>query len=187
MSPNEVSRALRLRLAGELKINLGALGRRTESVRRMLAAREGTAEGGATELRTLALALEIERFYTAVDATLERRLQGLDGDTPRGAHGQADLLRAASVPLAGFRPALVSVSAAAALRELISPCHFARHAYDVEPRSARVDALGALVLSIEAELLESLGAIVRHLEQQTRVIVDPALVAPAEGVALCGS
>lgn len=164
MSPAEVARALRLRLAGELKSDLGALGRRADGVRRLLPDSSARHEDATSHVRTLALAFEIERFYTAVEATLERLLDGLDGASPRGAHWHTELLRAASVPLTGLRPALISDSAAATLRDLLGFRHFARHAYDVEPRTARVDELGAMVVAVADDLAGSLGAIVTHLE-----------------------
>lgn len=164
MSPAEVSRALRLRLAGEVKSDLGALGRRADSVRSLLPTSSTSHEDANAHLRTLALAFEIERFYTAVEATLERLLDGLDGASPRGAHWHTELLRAASVPLTGLRPALISESTAATLRDLLGFRHFARHAYDVDPRAARVEELGAMVVSVAGELAVSLGAIVMHLE-----------------------
>ena len=162
MSPAEVSRALRLRLAGELRVDLGAIERRAEAVRRLLALDD--ASDREPYVRTLALAFEIERFYTSVEATLERMLDGLDGSSPRGAHWHSELLRAASVQLAGLRPELISAAAASSLRDLLGFRHFARHAYDAEPNGARVDELAASVAAIAADLARTLGAVVTHLE-----------------------
>jgi hypothetical protein len=164
MSPAEVSRALRLRLAGELKVDLRAIERRAEAVSRLSALPSAEAPAAEPHVRTLALAFEIERFYTAVEATLERLLEGLDGGAPRGAHWHSELLRAASVPLPGLRPELISPEAATNLRDLLGFQHFARHAYDAEPNPMRVDELARTVLGVASELSRTLGALVTHLE-----------------------
>jgi len=153
-----------LRLAGELRVDLGAIARRADAVRTLLTVDTRLDAGSAPHVRTLALAFEIERFYTAVEATLERLLDGLDGASPRGAHWHAELLRASSVPIPGFRPELISSHAATMLRDLLGFRHFARHAYDAEPQPQRVDELGAMVVTVTIDLARTLGAVVTHLE-----------------------
>ena len=58
------------------------------------------------------LEFEIERWYTAIEATLERALRGLDGTAPEGRSWHEDLLRNAGLAVEGFRPALISPEAA---------------------------------------------------------------------------
>lgn len=165
MSPAEVSRALRLRLAGELRVDLDAIERRAAAVHELLF---DAADAGDTtkvaHLRTLALAFELERFYTAVEATLERLLQGLDGDAPRGASWHTELLRASCVPLPGLRPQLISATAANGLRDLLGFRHFARHAYDADPSPPRIDALASAIAPLATDVATSLAAIVAMLE-----------------------
>lgn len=164
MSPAEVAHALRLRLAGELRVDLAAIERRAEAVLRVLVLDDASEATGAPPIRTLALAFELERFYTAVEATLERLLDGIDGGSPRGSHWHAELLRASSVPLAGLRPELISATAAATLRDLLGFRHFSRHAYDSEPNAKRIDELAAMVASVAPDLSRTLRTIVTHLE-----------------------
>ena len=73
-------------------------------MRRVLEEPSEEASSRVAHLRTLALAFETERFYTAVEATLVRVLDELDGEAPRGARWHTDLLRAASVPVPGCGP-----------------------------------------------------------------------------------
>jgi hypothetical protein len=88
-------------------------------------------------MRALALAFEIERWYSAAEATLARIVRTIDGDVPAGPTWHAELLRAASVAIDDLRPAIVSKDAATELRELLKFRHFARHGYDREPEPSR--------------------------------------------------
>jgi hypothetical protein len=107
-------------------------------------------------MRALALAFEIERWYSAAEATLERIVRTIDGDVPAGPTWHAELLRAASVAIEDLRPAVVSRPVAAELRELLKFRHFARHGYDREPEPARMAEQAARVSrvqkTIDAEL-----------------------------------
>ncbi len=164
MSPAEVSVTVRLRLAAELRADLAALARRAASVA-YLATPKGKESGDAERTRTLALAFELERYYTAVEATLVRVLRSLDGDVPDGDRWHSELLRAASVPIAGLRPALVAPEAAAELRELLGFRHVARHGYDVEPELPRLTVLAARVARADGAVAGSLGRVAEELEQ----------------------
>ena len=130
----------------------------------MLEERSAGTSSHVAHLRTLALAFEIERFYTAVEATLVRVLDGLDGEAPRGAHWHTELLRAASVPLPGLRPELISPGVAGSLRDLLGFRHFARHAYDAEPNPVRIDELAATIAPLVADLAVTLGAVAVAIE-----------------------
>jgi hypothetical protein len=69
-------------------------------------------------MRTLALAFQLERFYTAVESVLSRILRTIDGDVPAGVYSHAEILRAASVEVEGLRPAVLTEEATDLLREL---------------------------------------------------------------------
>jgi hypothetical protein len=163
MAPHEVSRALRVRLAAELRLDLASVERRAVAVSELAAAPLQEDEAIA-HMRRLALAFELERFYTAVETSLERAIQALDGAVPRGAHWHAELLHAASVAVPGFRPALLTAEAASALRELLSFRHFARHSYDAEPDAKRLVELAAQVAVVVSAWRVSMPALFAELE-----------------------
>lgn len=152
-----------MRLAAELRVDLEAIERRVVTLSSF-----ASAEGHATEevehMRTLALAFELERFYTSMETTLTRALEALDGDVPRGPHWHAELLRAASVEIPGFRPALLAPEAATAMRTLLGFRHFARHAYDVEPEAKRVVELAQLAQLVGRAWRASLVELLAMLE-----------------------
>ena len=151
MSAIELAQALKARLAAELREDLASVERRGASVQTL--ARSADDEDGATaHMRTLALAYELERYYTAVESLISRAVLALDGSLPSGDRRHSELLRAASVPVPGMRPALISAPSVPPLRELLSFRHFARHAYDVEPDITRLTALAQHTTCITPDL-----------------------------------
>jgi len=154
LSPIEVASVVRARLATELEDDLRALDRLASAIREMLARSQDVKQEW---LRVRALSFEIERWYTAVEATLERCVRILDGSIPEGRSWHDELLRAAGLAIAGFRPALVSQRAVESLREVMRFRHFARHGYDREPDANRVDELGRVTLAAHEACANSLG------------------------------
>lgn len=163
MNPPEVARAIRLRLAAELEGDRAALGRLASSIADLRSAAARPHESGADTTRTLALAFQLERFYTAVESMTARVLRTLDGDVPSGPEWHRDLLRAASVGIDGLRPAVLPAEAIPLLRDLLGFRHFARHGYDVLPDPARVDALADTVAAAHTLLDPSLTALEAEL------------------------
>ncbi len=163
MAPHDVSRALRVRLSAELRLDLASVERRALAVAG-LAASPPHEDETIAHMRSLALAFELERFYTAVESSLERAIQGLDGAVPRGAHWHAELLHAASVAVPGFRPALLTAESAGAMRELLSFRHFARHSYDAEPDGKRLVELAVHVSTVVGAWRVSMPALFAELE-----------------------
>jgi len=147
MSPAEAARAVRLRLLAELEGDRASLGRLAASIADLRATREDRGT-----MRALALAFQLERFYTAVEGVLTRVLRTLDGDVPSGPDWHSDLLRAASVAVEGLRPAIVPVDAVSPLRELLGFRHYARHAYDTPPETRRVEDLAQVAIDAHALL-----------------------------------
>jgi hypothetical protein len=152
MSPHEVAAVVRVRLAVQLDEDLRALDRLATAVKRLLAS-TGDVQGEWVRVR--ALSFEIERWYTALESTLERVLRSLDGSCPEGRSWHEDLLRASCLAIDGFRPALVSKEAADAMREVMRFRHFARHGYDREPEVERVDELGRVTLAAHEACADS--------------------------------
>lgn len=141
MSAEAVAKAIRLRLAAELAGERATLRRLATSIAELAATTEGT-----DVMRTLALAFQLERFYTAVESTLSRILRTIDGDVPAGANSHTDILRAASVEVEGLRPAVLTEEATTLLRELLGFRHYARHGYDVAPQRDRIGELAKMAL-----------------------------------------
>jgi hypothetical protein len=157
VSPFEIAHAVRLRLAAELDGDRASLGRLAVSIEALRAANERA----DPDMRTLALAFQLERFYTAVESVLRT----LDGDAPQGAEWHTELLRAASVGIDGLRPPVVPPELLPPLRELLGFRHFARHAYDTTPELRRVDELAGLAMHAHALLEPSLAALAAFLRR----------------------
>ena len=153
MSPHEVAEVVRARLAAQLEEDLRALERLASAIRQLLTR---TNDSQHEWLRVRALSFEIERWYTAIESTLERALRSLDGSTSEGQRWHEDLLRNAGLAVDGYRPALVSPQAIEALREVMRFRHFARHGYDREPDIGRVDELGRVALAAHEACAASL-------------------------------
>ena len=114
-------------------------------------------------MRALALAFEVERFYTAVESLLARVLRALDGDVPSGSNWHLELLRAACVEVEGCRPAVVSRAVENDLRELLKFRHLTRHGYEREPQLVRMLEHAERVRRAHAALGESLDTLGRWL------------------------
>lgn len=161
MSPAEIAEAVRRRLAAELHGDRASIARLAESIASLGAA---AGKGGDETTRCLALAFQIERFHTAVEAVLTRVLRVIDGDVPSGNDWHLELLRASSVEVAGLRPALVPVEAVPLLRELLGFRHYARHGYDSVPDPARIETLAGVVARAHALLDASLASLENGLK-----------------------
>jgi hypothetical protein len=160
MSPAEIADAVRRRLAAEVDDDRGVLARLHDRVLDL--SREAT-DARAEAMRPLALAFEIERWYSAAEAVLERIVRTVDGDVPSGPTWHAELLRAAAVAVHDLRPTVLNREAAAELRELLKFRHFARHGYDRDPDPARMNEHAARVGRAHAALSTSLDVFVAWL------------------------
>jgi hypothetical protein len=146
MSPSEVAHAIRARLAAELEAELQSLEDLAASI----------AEMGAqpsTRMHALALAFQLERYSTGAEALLSRALRTMDGDVPSGGSSHQEILLAASVAIEGLRPAIVSNQVFVSLRDLLAFRHYARHGYDIEPRSERVGEIAGTLLQMHPVLV----------------------------------
>ncbi len=160
MSPSEVARAVRLRLAAEVDADRASLALLATSIREL---RSAPGDPRTDAMRALALAFQLERFYTAIEATLSRVLRTIDGDVPSGGDSHHELLRAASVAVDGLRPAVVPQHAVADLKDLLSFRHYARHGYDVTVKPRRVEELAVVCERAHPILDASLAALAQDL------------------------
>jgi hypothetical protein len=160
LSPDDVARTVRLRLAAEMADDRAALETLADGIARLLAP---AADPKDDWMRALALSFQLERHYTAIEALITRALRQVDGDVPSGLSSHLEILRAASVALDGGRPAILSPEALVELRELLKFRHLARHGYEVEPDLVKLSELGARVAGLRAPLAASLDALDRWL------------------------
>lgn len=137
MSPDQIARTLRLRLAEEIADDLAALDKLKDAIESL---RTTAPDERGEWMRTLALAFQLERYYTAFESMVVRILRTLDGDVPSGHQWHLELLRAACVAVPGLRPRVVAPEAEADLRELLKFRHLARHGYEQEPELGKLEA-----------------------------------------------
>ena len=160
MTPPEVARAVKLRLASELADDRASLLDLAQSVGLLL---EPAADEQDEWMRPLALAFQVERWYTAAEAMLLRLLRALDGDAPAGPTWHQDVLRAAAVAIEGGRPALLTRDALGEMQELLKFRHLARHGYEAAPEPSRMVEHGRRVGRASEALTASLTALDRWL------------------------
>lgn len=156
MSAADAADVVRLRLASQLDEDGRALDRLAEAVRKLSV---GSTDPELEWLRVRALTFELERWYSAVEAVLERALRALDGSVPDGKRWHDELLRTAAVEVPGLRPPLISAEAVDALREVMCFRYFARHGYDREPNVQRTDELAQVALRAHRICAESMKAL----------------------------
>jgi hypothetical protein len=156
VSPVEIAEIVRRRLAAELDDERVVLDGLAQAIERLL---PPTDDARGEWMRALALAFEVDRWYTAAESSLVRALRTLDGAVPTGANWRADVLRAAAVEVEGCRPALVTHETLTELRELLRFRHLARHGYEREPDLALMSEHAARVARAHQWFNQSLDAL----------------------------
>lgn len=110
------------------------------------------------------IAVDLHSYYTTVEGLLERIIAGLEGDVPSGANAHAELLRLATLPIEGIRPAIVSPERFDALDELRKFRHFFRHAYALELRHDKLRRALDPFAALHAGFGTDLHALLRFLD-----------------------
>lgn len=87
------------------------------------------------------VAVDLHRYYTAVENLLERIERSVGALPPNGPSWHRDLLEGATHRLADARPAILSGHLLEDLEELLAFRRFFRHAYKVEFDATRLIAL----------------------------------------------
>jgi hypothetical protein len=164
MSPEDVADTIRRRLAAELETDRAAI----ESLGEEIAKLAAPGQPGDETMRAPALAFQLERFYTAVEAAITRVLRRIDGDVPAGSASHFDVLRAGLVAVEGVRPAVVEPGTANELEELLRFRHVARHAYGSPLDLRRLRELASIVERLRPQLATSLVAFERWLRGEGR-------------------
>jgi len=151
MAPPEAGSALVRRLLAEIDADRRALADRTAEARRFSApVPEPPPE------RPGALALALDRAYTALESLLERVARTVEGGAPSSDDWHRTLLHNAGLEIERVRPAILGAASLAAADELRRFRHFLRHAYaaSLDPgRVARVaTSWTSAFASVEADL-----------------------------------
>ena len=109
------------------------------------------------------MAVDLDRYYTCLEATLETVIRVLDGVVPSGAEWHRALLDVASQP-GDSRPALVSPETMQALLQLLRFRHFMRHAYAVDLDWAKLRPLATQLPVLNSLVSNDLKALRSFLE-----------------------
>lgn len=157
--PSEMKARL-ARLQAELGQDLPVIARLGQTIA------ASDAEGTRSAAELALLAVNLHRYYTAIETALER-IERCFAAAPTGPNWRERLLEGAALDLPAIRPAILTAAAVAELREILKFRHFFRHAYSVD-----LDATRLLV-------------IVGHV-RATRVSIDESLRAFADVVAALG-
>lgn len=107
--------------------------------------------------REYAIGLMLHNAYGAMESALERLIRSVDGDLPVGGSFHSEIIRRATTPIDGVRPAIIGARTAAQLQKLRGFRHALRHAYDTydygraaENVPVAVEAERALRADVEA-------------------------------------
>ena len=79
--------------------------------------------------RELAVGTLLHDCYSAMEACIERLIEAIDGDRPKGGDYHAQLIGRAAASIEGLRPAVITGETARDLNTLRSFRHAMRHAY----------------------------------------------------------
>lgn len=143
------------RLCAEVRADLKAMDRVAQDLRRF--------SPPVSAERAAALALSLDRTYTALESILERIARTLEGGVPTGADWHRELLRNALLEIETVRPPILSEGSFAAVDELRRFRHFLRHAYAVTLDPPQIEQLAGAWFAAEASVRADLMAFVDFL------------------------
>lgn len=114
------------------------------------------------------VAVELHRYYSALEGAFERVARSLDGHVPSGEGWHRDLLRQVSLSIPGVRDGLVAPAVAGELSHLLSFRHFFRHAYAVELDWSRLIEHRDRVHHVHSDVREGFERLLAHVEATLR-------------------
>lgn len=109
-------------------------------------------------------AVALHHAYGAIESALARIAKVLETQ-PSGASWHRALLETMAMEVPGVRPAVLSVGALPALRDLLAFRHFFRHAYAVPLDAAKLSRLRDRVVDVRAVLAEDFERMDRWLAE----------------------
>lgn len=104
----------------------------------------------------------LHRWYTSLEAALERIERVLVGVVPSGEAWHQDLLRLASLEIPDARPAILARATSQALLPYLRFRHFLRHAYAVELDPSKLHGLVAPLPGVQALVSSDLDRFVEE-------------------------
>lgn len=161
MTALEVTEDRLRRLLADLRADLEVLNLVAERLAQPLGPRpDPRAEAAERAL----VAVELHRYYGALEGMFERVARTMDGHVPSGEGWHRDLLRQVSLPVPGVRDVLIAPLVAGELSHLLSFRHFFRHAYPVELDMARLTEHRERVARVHPEVVKGIGRLLAHVE-----------------------
>jgi len=146
------------RLLAEVRADRTAVGDRTNEVREFC-------NGSAADFaRHGALALALDRAYTALEALLEPVVVAFEGELDAGADWHRQLLRVAGLQIDKVRPAVLGPRSLDPADELRRFRHFLRHAYPARLDPAKIERVAQVWLGAFADLQADLHRLEDFLE-----------------------
>lgn len=167
--PNDDAAIIR-RLRAEIRADRSALSARGDEV-----AQFASGADPVPAERPGALALALDRSYTALESILERVARTLEGGAPAGADWHRHLLQNAALDIEGVRPPVLAPELEPALDELRRFRHFVRHAYAAALEWGRVQQAARVWLAALPRLqrdLDAFDAFLTELAERLERLVD---------------
>lgn len=165
MGPAETGSALIRRLLAEVQADRRALQIRFEEIVRF------SSSAAPSEESTGALALALDRSYTALESILDRVARNLEGGPAVGEDWHRTLLQSAGLDIRGVRPAILGQTSLAAADELRRFRHFLRHAYASSIDRARVLQLSTNWLDARKSIEDDLSRFEASLQQLSETLL----------------
>jgi hypothetical protein len=161
MKEPEIGAARIRRLLAEIRADRRALAIRADEIAGLAGA---PAADSRPRERAGALALALDRTYTALESIFERIARSLEGGLPSGADWHRSLLQNAKLAIPNVRPAILKEEVVDAADQLRRFRHFLRHAYGAELDLGRLENLAAVWLGIGSLLDSDLDYFEKFLE-----------------------
>jgi hypothetical protein len=139
-------------LAAELDADVAVMADAVDVARERL--RLGTAAG------TEAAAFHLARAYNAAEAATLRVARAFENSVKQDGGWHANLLRRMTLEIPGVRPPLFDSAALETLMEMRAFRHAFRHAYDLQIRPDRIEALLSVASRAAVMMREAVGAFI---------------------------
>lgn len=162
MAPDEAARVALQELALQIRLDLSALEREVDDA---LQGASEIAAGGEHKPWLAAIAVHIDRFYTAAEAAFQRIASDLGEPLPSGHAWHIALLHQMTLAVQDTRPAVIRPSTEERLKEPLKFRHWLRHAYRAPLEWTRMRALVEALPAAREELLSDLEALVGWLDE----------------------
>jgi hypothetical protein len=170
MSPERASRLLLEDLAQVIETDLAVLDR---AVSEISGVRDAMASAPG-KLELAFIAVELSRYYGAVEHVLEAVERTLADLPPKSDRWHRELLDAAARPRSDVRPEVLRPDTARGLHEILGFRHFLRHAYAVDLRwEGHLERHTANLSTLHAAVARDLRTFAAYLRAAAKKIDPP--------------